>query len=178
MVAKTGLTIRSKMVLILGLGAVAVFLGVFVRPAIAMHYGLSMDPQYQSCLPWSNFLVKYGPTKPLPGELVLFHDRKIDAISGGKPIEVVKMVAGVPGDRVKITRTSIWIAGPQGPYRYWGKRWLMPWVRYKHLHVLPPEIITVPKGQYLLMGTTPGSYDGRYWGLVPARNIIGSAWAL
>ncbi len=174
----SGLTIRSKLVMLLGFGAVALLLGVFLRPAIAMHYGISIDPQYQSCLPWSNFLVQYGPVQPKPGELVLFHDRKIDVISGGQRIEVVKIVAGVPGDRVKITPDQVWIAGPTGPFRYWGRRWLMPWVRHKHLHVLKPQVIRIPKGKYLLMGSTPGSYDGRYWGLVPAHNIIGKAWAL
>lgn len=172
------LSVRSRMVLILSIGALTVLLGVFVRPALAMHYGLSIDPQYQSCLPWSNFFVAYGPVTPRPGELVLFHDRKIDVIANGQRILVVKMVAAVAGDRVKITRKSVWIAGPTGPYQYWGKRWLMPWVRYKHLHVLQPQIITIPTGKVLLMGTTPGSYDGRYWGLVPVKNVIGRAWAL
>jgi signal peptidase I, bacterial type len=173
-----GLTLKSKFILIMGMGAVALFFGMFLGPGIAQHYGISIDPQYQSCLPWSHFLVQYGPTDPKPGELVLFHDRKIDIISGGKKIEVIKMVAAVPGDRVKIKPDSLWIAGPSGPYRYWGKRWLMPWVHDKHLKVLPPETITIPKGKYLLMGVTPGSYDGRYWGLVPAKNITGKAWAL
>jgi len=175
----TRLTVRAKMTLILGAGTIAVFLGVFLRPALAMHYGLSFDPQYQSCLPWSNFFIRYGHVDPKPGELVLFHDRKIDVIADNQRILVVKMVAGIPGDRMKITKTGgVWIAGPKGPYHYWGKRWLLPWVRYKHLQILPPGVYTIPAGKYLLMGTTPGSYDGRYWGFVPAQNIIGKAWPI
>jgi Type IV secretory pathway, protease TraF len=165
------LGIRAKMTLIFGLAAVALALSPFLRPALAEHYSLTIDPQYQSCLPWTSFFVRYGPVKPKIGMLVVFHDRKIDVIANGQHILVVKYVAGVPGDRVKITRRSIWING-----HYWGKRWLMPWVHFEHLRVLHPGQFTIPDGRYLIMGTTPGAYDGRYWGLVPARNIIGQAW--
>ena len=168
------LSIRSRLTLILGAGMLAVLMGPFLRPAIADHYGISMDPQYQSCLPWSNFFVKYGPVyQPKVGMLLAFHDRKIDVIAHGQNILVVKYLAGVPGDVVKITQKAIWIDG-----KYWGKRWLMPWVRHKNIKVLPPETFTIPKGKYLLMGTTPGAYDGRYWGLVPAQKVVGRAWPL
>lgn len=171
---RQGLSIRSKLTLIFGAGAFALALSPFIRPAIAENYGISMDPQYQSCLPWSNFFVKYGPVKqPQVGDLLAFHDKKIDVIDSGKKILVVKYLAGVPGDVVRITHKAIWIDG-----HYWGKRWLMPWVRHEHIHALKPETFVIPKDKYLMMGTTPGAYDGRYWGLVPAKNIIGRAWPI
>jgi N-acetylglutamate synthase-like GNAT family acetyltransferase len=42
------LGIRAKMTLIFGLAAVALALSPFLRPALAEHYSLTIDPQYQS----------------------------------------------------------------------------------------------------------------------------------
>ena len=163
-----------------GIGVLALLIfGAFaqtVRSDIPMHYGISIDPQYESCLPWSNFLVHYEPPKTLHvGELVLFHYHKEDVITkGDKRILVVKYVAALPGDTIRIQKDgSVWIDG-----KYWGKRWLIPWAQMKHLKILKPGTYTVQKGHVLMMGTTSGSYDGRYWGTVPDQNILGRAWVL
>ena len=166
--AKVTMTVWG-VILLLGLGQ-------FARSAIPMHYGISIDPQYESCLPWSNFLVQYQRPKTFHvGELLLFHDHRINVISrDDQNILVVKYVAALPGQKIRIQKDgSVWIQG-----HYWGKRWLIPWAHMKHLKILKPGTYTVQKGHVLMMGTTAGSYDGRYWGTVPDQNILGRAWVL
>ncbi|MBU2816049.1 conjugal transfer protein TraF [Acidithiobacillus ferrooxidans] len=162
---------------IVGAGLVLAALATVAAPlglsALRRHYAVSMDPQWASCLPWSTFLVRYGPPASIRrGSLVLFHDRALDPTGyGGYP--AVKYVAGVPGSVVRIEKHAVWIDG-----HFWGRMWLLPWMRMKHLEPLHPGTFVVPKGEYLLMGSTPGSYDGRYWGFVPKKNIYGLAWPL
>lgn len=37
-----------------------------------------------------------------------------------------------------------------------------------------PDGYRMPKGQYLVLGDNqPNSWDSRYWGTVPERNLIG-----
>lgn len=35
---------------------------------------------------------------------------------------------------------------------------------------------TVPSGYVLAIGTKPRSYDGRYWGILPISNVVGTAY--
>jgi signal peptidase I len=77
---------------------------------------------------------------------------------------------GLPGDRLKVLEGSVYING---------KRQDEPFAR------LDPECptcnlpreITIPDGQYYMMGDNRGeSADSREWGPVPKKWIIGKAF--
>ena len=82
----------------------------------------------------------------------------------------IKRVVGVPGDHLKVIEGSVYIDG---------KRQDEP---FAHLDTqcpacnLPREI-TIPKGQYYMMGDNRGqSEDSRVWGPVPKNWMIGKAF--
>jgi signal peptidase I len=82
----------------------------------------------------------------------------------------IKRVVGLPGDHLKVIAGSVYING---------KRQDEP---FAHLDSqcptcnLPREI-TIPKGEYYMMGDNRGeSADSREWGPVPKKWIIGKAF--
>jgi signal peptidase I len=83
----------------------------------------------------------------------------------------IKRVVGVPGDRLKVIESSVYING---------KRQKEPFARLSPdcgICNLPREI-TIPDGHYYMMGDNRGeSLDSREWGPVPKKWIIGKAFA-
>jgi signal peptidase I len=82
----------------------------------------------------------------------------------------IKRVVGLPGDRIAIKQGHVYRNG----------------VREKDAYIAPcpdqascnfPIAITVPKGDYYMMGDNRGeSDDSRFWGPVPRSWIIGDAF--
>lgn len=83
-------------------------------------------------------------------------------------IPLIKQVSGLPGERVCAVGSTITIGGRRVAKR----RQLDPSGR------LLPEFQgcrRLGKGQYLLLGDTPLSFDGRYFGPSERRDILGRA---
>lgn len=86
---------------------------------------------------------------------------------------VVKIAAAVPGDKVKVDASGIYIND-----KLWGA--LNPITMEKvgiTVEAVTKEY-TVPEGHVLMLGTLPRSYDGRYAGPVPSYLVEGPAWML
>jgi signal peptidase I len=131
-------------------------------------------------------------SSPHVGEIIVFHPPKnydlgcLDSNegqtggAGQRPCGVqrseessetfIKRVVGLPGDRIKIVDGHVYRNG----------------VREKDPYIAPcageascefPVAITVPRGDYYMMGDNRGeSDDSRFWGPVPRAWIIGDAF--
>jgi signal peptidase I len=82
----------------------------------------------------------------------------------------IKRVVAVPGDRLKVIEGSVYINGERQEEDF---ARISPECGTCNL----PREITVPKGQYYMMGDNRGeSADSRVWGPVPKKWIIGKAF--
>lgn len=111
-------------------------------------------------------------SKPESGDVVVFRFPK------DRSIDYIKRVIGVPGDIITIKDKKLVINGEVVPD--------------PHAHFTSTNIIggkssprdnfgpvTVPKNHIFVMGDNrDNSYDGRFWGFVDQRDILGKAFIL
>jgi conjugal transfer pilin signal peptidase TrbI len=130
-------------------------------------FRLALDAQrFYACLPFDVFVVDTRPTRPVErGTLVQFAPPAV-AKEFVRTIDVVKIVAAVAGDRWRIDRDELYVND-----RLWGRLHLLA-----RLNLGPGALDgagTVPPGHVLVLGTTPSSYDSRYWGPLPLSAVRG-----
>ncbi len=109
--------------------------------------------------------------QPRRGDIVVF---RTDGITSLPPRTFyVKRVAGEPGERVRISGGKLFINEKQVSLSN---------AVGEIAHDLPPQDqilplqtnVTVPSGCYFVLGdNSTNSFDSRFWGTVPRRNIIG-----
>ncbi len=126
-------------------------------------YGLRLPVTGTKLIPWK---------EPARGDVVVFRfpeDRSIDYI---------KRVVGVAGDRVEVRNKQVWVNG---------KRVDDPHAHYTDPRVMPSSVgprdnfgpVLVPDDHIFVMGDNrDNSYDGRFWGFVEKRDILGKAMVL
>ena len=131
--------------------------------------------------------VNYKVSDPDRGDVVVFHPPKGAADNtcgadhadnqlcakpeGGKDdVNFIKRIVAVPGDRISVKRGRVYINGKLRD----------PWKINKSADCgicNLPKPLTVPAGQYYMMGDNRGeSADSREWGPVPRKWIIGKAF--
>ncbi len=172
--------------------AIAIGLALLVQAFLVKPYKIpsgSMEPTLQI---GQRILVNRLDTSPGLGSVVVFHppvdaDAAIcgDADEGGDHAHAcdqhgvkestatfVKRVVGLPGDHLRIVGGHVWRNGVEEHGSYVQRCDIGPG------NCTFPETIVVPKDQYYMMGDNRGnSDDSRYWGPVPQKWIIGTAFA-
>jgi signal peptidase I len=107
--------------------------------------------------------------------------------------DYVKRVIGLPGDHIVYRGETLYINGVKasdkaiGPYA--GIDMMGAILHQEMLGDMSHELLivpgaehnqgewTVPKGQYFVMGDNrDNSFDSRYWGFVPEKNLVGRAF--
>jgi len=87
---------------------------------------------------------------------------------------LVKRVIGLPGETISQTGATIFVNG-----RPLVQTWLPQPSGVCARPSLPISTTKIPSGQYFVMGDCRGdSSDSRYWGTVPAANIVGKVTAV
>lgn len=144
---------------------------VLAGMAFASRYAIMGDPQEERCIPgYTVYLVDKKDTQLERGQLYLFLSKDLSPIYE-KGTKMLKYLRAVPGDDVEIRdNDQIFINGK-------ASEWGLP---------LAEEKLGQPSSnfhgktklgddQYWFMGTSPKSFDSRYWGAVKREDIIGRA---
>lgn len=172
--------------------AVAIGIALLVQAFIVKPYRIPSGSMEPTLTIGQRVLTNRLSTTPGLGDIVVFHppagadpDNPVcgnpDQGPGhqqpcGKPVSressatYIKRVVGLPGDRIAVVNGHVIRNG----------------VREKDPYITPcggvpecnlPKPITVPPGEYFMMGDNRGdSDDSRFWGPVPSKWIIGIAF--
>ncbi len=122
--------------------------------------GYSMEPNFHN----DQFLLvnklAYKIGHPQRGDVIIFH------YPLNETKNYIKRVIGLPGETVQVRAGKVYINNILMPEPY----------PYEHAdYDYGPS--TVSPGEYFVLGDNrPESSDSHFWGLVPARDIVGKAW--
>lgn len=169
---------------------VAIGVALVIQATVVKPYRIPTSSMVPTLEVGQRILVNRLDTHPGIGDVVVFHppagaDAEIcenHAQGPGHPTPCdqetpaqssqtfVKRVVGLPGDHLRITNGHVWRNGveEQGSY-------IQPCLIADDCTF--SKTITVPAGEYYMMGDNRGdSDDSRFWGPVPQRWIIGVAF--
>lgn len=99
------------------------------------------------------------------GDVVVFR------YPGDRTKDYIKRVIGAPGDTVELRNSVIYLNG---------EKWDDPYGVYKKGHSIDNFApYTVPEGEMFVMGDNRNnSYDSRFWGTAPVKDIRGKAFII
>ncbi|HLI74828.1 MAG TPA: signal peptidase I [Acidimicrobiales bacterium] len=146
--------------------AVAVAVAIVVRAVAIQTYSVPTSSMAPTLQPGDRILVDKLSGTIHRGDIVVFAN--VPADRGGPPT-LVKRVIGLPGETISSSGTRVLIDG-----RPLTEPWLPPLTgqcaeQAAHIHTT-----VIAAGHYFMMGDCRGfSDDSRYWGTVPAGNIVG-----
>jgi signal peptidase I len=135
-------------------------LAFFIRmPQVA---GLSMAPHIASGETVLINTLDYRFRPPARGDIIAFRHESADTTE-----VFIKRIVGLPGDRVRIERGTVYVNGVAISE---------PYVRFPDTRSFPER--TVPADSlYVLGDNRAASDDSRYWGFVAKPDVIGKAFA-
>jgi signal peptidase I len=173
----------------IALTALTLALGVtflFVRP-----YVIPTGAMEDTILIGDHLLVpRFGTAAPGRGDVVVF-PYPVDRAQ-----TFVKRLIGMPGDRIRIVNKEVYLNGKKltEPYTYHKSSYIDSFrdnfpsdpnvsVDQRATEMLRDHAsngeVEVPSNSYFVLGDNrDNSLDSRYWGFVPAEDIIGKPWII
>ncbi|PEH40507.1 signal peptidase I [Burkholderia gladioli] len=126
------------------------------------------EAQAVACLPWDFYLPHKGAFSAIRrGDIVWFHAQGLGPrFKDGTPM--AKLAAALPGDRILIRDSRLYVNGS-----YWGSLALGERVLHEPMGYWDREF-TIGPGELFVLGTEPRSFDSRYWGVIHENQVEGT----
>jgi len=148
------------------------FLVLSVEYYLGQRFLIGGDDQVDRCLPDKRIYIIDTFNKDIwRGDLIAFRAERMTPYFKDDQI-IVKIAAGVTGDRIKVDNLHTTINGSL----------VIEGLPLAEKLKKPPATFkrdeTIPSAAYWVTGKTPKSFDSRYWGYVYDYQVIGRAYAL
>jgi signal peptidase I len=119
--------------------------------------------------------IGYRLGAPVRGDIVVFDPTDALQKDGFKEA-FIKRIIGLPGDRVSIVNSRVFINGKRLAEPYIDASLTTSLMACGGMPAFLDQPQTIPADSYLVLGDNrDNSFDGRCWGVVPRKNIIGRA---
>lgn len=137
-------------------------------------FSFGYDPNEDRCLPdvHLSLLIHHAPSEIHDGDM-LFFARPQGILGYVREEYVMKVVAGVPGDRIVIKDGDVKI---NGKLAVKGFALAVPYYHHPAQFYEKDEVI--PKGKLFMIGTNPLSDDSRYWGYLDVGYVRGNGYKI
>jgi len=150
----------------------AIVLILLINVVIA-NWRIGLNTQNVRCLPGSVFLIAQNPPDTIArGAMVAYRSKGLQPLLRDGST-VAKLVAAIPGDRVKVDANGVSVNGKR-----WGPLNQKVMAKTGKTIASVTTEYTVKPDELLVLGVLPRSYDGRYWGPIKKTQVIGKAWRL
>ncbi len=155
--------------------AIALVMALIIRALFVQAFRIPSGSMIPTLLIGDHILVEkisYRFRKPKRLEIIVFK------CPVEKDKDFIKRIIGLPGDVIKIVNKHVFVNG---------RELKEPYVQHTDSRILPPEVsprdnygpVKVPPNHYFVMGDNrDNSWDSRFWGFVPAKDIIGRAFII
>lgn len=135
-------------------------------------YRIGRDPQIiRSLGDYTTFLVDRHQTEVTRDGIIAFRSQGLDPYFDDGTL-MAKKVVGLPGDEIRVDAShltpGVWVEG---------MRVISGFMHQDNLGLSDEDLHrdqVIPPGHFFVIGTTPQSYDSRYWGYIETDQIVGS----
>lgn len=147
----------------------------FVLVWFQNNYHLGLEPQKEKCIPGKTLYIVDKNNKHIEiGDVYEFKAVGMEPwFKAGT--NIAKIAQGLPGDVVEVLYDETRVNGKKVSG---GIRYLVKHIEKKVPNKTEKDYLRkfiVPDNEYLFLGATDISYDGRFWGTVKKDQIIGKA---
>lgn len=166
---------------------IAVLLALFIRSFVVQAFKIPSGSMLSTLQIGDHLLVNkfiYGVKLPVTGTVVIpWKDPKRDDIvvfkyPKDRATDYIKRVVGVTGDTIEIKNKQLYINGEaiENPHIQFTDKNIMKASAGPRDNMGP---VKVPEGSIFVMGDNrDNSYDSRFWGFVPLKDVLGKAFIL
>lgn len=166
---------------------IAVLLALFIRSFVVQAFKIPSGSMLSTLQIGDHLLVNkfiYGVKLPVTGTVVIpWKDPKRDDIvvfkyPKDRATDYIKRVVGVAGDTIEIKNKQVYVNGKavENPYIQFTDKNIMKASAGPRDNMGP---VKVPEHSLFMMGDNrDNSYDSRFWGFVPLKDVLGKAFIL
>lgn len=160
---------------------VVLIMSVITAQYVSDRYKVGVPDQNKGCLEETVFLIDTNNIDIFSrGDYIAFKSKNMTPYFADNET-IIKMIAGVPGDRVIISNDGVFVKyienGLSKTVQY-GTLDLLHKIGKPAENYFKDEII--PEGKFFTLGTLKGTYDSRYWGYMDFNNqkVIGKTYGI
>ena len=172
--------------------AIAIIIALLFRTFVVQAFKIPSGSMEPTLIPGDHILVNkfiYGVnfpfinyrinvSHPKTGQVIVFKFPYAQKYNLHPGIDFIKRVVGTPGDKIQIINNKVYINNHiyNCKFANWTSHKILPAYNSPRDNYGP---VTVPKNELFVMGDNrDNSFDSRYWGFVPYKDVIGEAFVI